>query len=203
VHEDEMIVVLMTGAPAGRHRPEPRDSFNLAANALFVRLRPRAPRSVPTVFWAVRLMALGALLELAALATVVATRGDLSAAIARRFPTYSASHVQALVNGHVVSLAIGAPIVAVVWLWLAWANGRGHGWARGLFALLFILTTLSLLVALGQHAAALAPIDVIAGGALWLVALAALALIVSPRSETHYGRLSGGARRPGDIRASA
>jgi hypothetical protein len=187
-HAEEMLVVLMAGARSGRRRPGPTDSVNLVANALLMRLRPRAPRSIPTVFWAVRLMALGALLELGAVATVLATRGDLSTTITRHFPAYSAAHVQTLVHGHVLSVAIGAPIAAVVWLWLAWANGRGHQWARGLFAVLFGLTTLSLLVAIGQHAVTLAPADVIAGATLWLVALVALGLIASPRSERHYRR---------------
>ncbi len=75
-------------------------------------------------------MALGALLELGALATVLTTRGDLNSAIAHHFPAYSMSRVDTLVNGHLLSVAIGAPIVALAWLWLAWANGHGHRWAR-------------------------------------------------------------------------
>ncbi len=64
-----------------------------------------------------------------------------------------------------------------------------------LFGVLFALTSVSLLAAVGQHVATLAPADLIVGAALWLVALVALALILSPASEGHYGR-GGGARRP-------
>jgi hypothetical protein len=187
-HEDEMLVVLMAGARSGRRRPGPADSANLILNGLRARMRPRAPRCTPTVFWAVRLMALGAVLELVALITVVATQGDLTAAIARRYPAMPAEHVHHLVTTQVLTVVIGAPIAAAVWLWLAWSNDRGGRWARGLVVAPFVLTSISLLSAIGQHAVALAPADVIAGGALWLVALGALGLIISPPSDRHYRR---------------
>ncbi len=185
-HEDEMLVVLMAGGRTGRRRPGAADSANLIINALLMRVRLRAPRSTPTVFWAVRLMALGALLELAALVTVVATRGDLTAAIAGHYPVMHAAHIHQLVSAQVLKIAIGAPVASGVWLWLVWANDRGYGWARGLLAALFGLTSLSLLAAVGQRAVTLAPADVIIGAALWVVALVALALILSPPSDRHY-----------------
>jgi hypothetical protein len=187
-HEEEMLVVLMASGRSGQRRPGLANSADLLVNALLMRMRPGAPRSTPTMFWAVRMMAVCALLELAALATVLVTQGDLSTAIARHFPAYSAAHVHTLVHGQVLSVAIGAPIVAIAWLWLAWANGRGHGWARLLLGVLFGLTSLSLLAAIGQDAPTLAPADMIAGAALWFVALVALVLIVSPASEDHYRR---------------
>jgi hypothetical protein len=207
-HEDEMLVVLMAGGQSGRGQPGLADSANLVVNGLLMRVRLRTPRSTPTVFWAVRLMALGALLELAALITVVATRGDLTAAIAGHYPAMTAAHIDQLVNAQVLKIAIGAPVAAGVWLWLAWANDRGHGRARGLFAALFGLTSLSLLTAVGQRAVTLAPADVIVGAAVWLVALVALALIISPPSDRHYrrrghaGRLLN-ARTAGPVSASS
>jgi hypothetical protein len=111
-HEREMLVVLMACARNGQRPPGPADSANLIANAVLMRMRPGVPRSRSTMFWAVRLMALGAVLELAALATVVGTRGDLSAAIARHVPSYSAAPVYALVSGQVEGIAVGAPIAA-------------------------------------------------------------------------------------------
>jgi hypothetical protein len=159
-----------------------------------MRVRLRAPRSTPSVFWAVRLMALGALLEFAALVTVVATRRDLTAAIAGHYPAMPAAHIHQLVNAQILKIAIGAPVAAGVWLWLAWANDRGYRWARSLFVALFGLTSLSLLAAVGQRAVTLAPGAVIAGVALWFVALVALTLTISPPSDRHYRR-RGDARR--------
>ncbi|MGH2892029.1 MAG: hypothetical protein ACRDPM_02000 [Solirubrobacteraceae bacterium] len=182
-----MLVVLIAGARNGRRRPGLADSVNLIANALLMRVRLRAPRSNPTVFWAVRLMVLGAVLELAALVTVVSTRGHLAAAIARHYPAMPLAHVHHLVNVRVLEIAVGAPLAAGVWLWLAWSNDRGRGRARSLFGALFALTSVSLFAAIGQDAVTLAPADLIAGGALWIVALVALLLITSQGSGGHYG----------------
>jgi hypothetical protein len=66
------------------------------------------------------------------------------------------------VHAQILPVDIGAPIAAIVWLALAWANGRGYGWARGLFVGLLGRTSLSLLAAFGQHVATYAPADLIA-----------------------------------------
>jgi hypothetical protein len=184
--EDEMLVVLMAGARTGRRRPGLADSADLIRNAIWMRMRPWARRPPPTVVWALRLMVLAAGLELVALATVVGTQASLRAVIIARFPDFTAAQWQADVHAHVLPVEIGAPIAAVVWLALAWANGRGYGWARGLFVGLFGLTSLSLLAAFAQHAATYAPADLTAGCALWLVGLLTLLLIFNPRSDPHY-----------------
>lgn len=198
VHEEEMLVVLMDAARGGRRTPGPAESVNLISNALLMRLRPRAPRSVPTVFWAVRLMALGAALELVALATVLATQGALSRAITHHFPAVSSAHANTLAHQAVPAIAVGAPMAAVACLVLAWANDRGRRWSRPAFAVFFAITSVSLVSAISQHVATVAPADLAAGAGLWFVALIALALIISPRSEHHYRRggdpgISGGA----------
>jgi ABC-type uncharacterized transport system permease subunit len=76
----------------------------------------------------------------------------------------------------------------VLWVWLAWANGRGYDWARLVFTAFFALTTLSLLTGLAGHAAIYARADLIAGITLWLVALAAAVLIFSKKSNGYYRR---------------
>jgi hypothetical protein len=185
-HEDEMLVVLMAGARDGRRRPGLVDSADLIRNAIWMRVRPWAQRPAPTLVWALRLMVLAAALELVALATVVGTQASLRAVIIARFPHFTAAQWQAQVHAHILPVEIGAPIAAVVWLGLAWANGRGYGWARGLFAGLFCLTSLSLLAAFAQQAATYAPADLIAGCALWVVGLLTSLLIFNPRSDRHY-----------------
>jgi hypothetical protein len=185
-HEDEMLVVLMAGARSGRRRPGLADSSDLIRNGIWMRLRPWAQRPAATVVWALRLMVLAAALELVALATVVGTQASLRAGIVGQFPHFTAAQWQAEVQAHILPVEIGAPIAAVMWLGLAWANGRGYGWARGLFVGLFCLTSVSLLAAFAQHAATYAPADLIAGCALWLVGLLTLLLIFNPRSDRHY-----------------
>jgi hypothetical protein len=185
-HEDEMLAVLMACARDGRRRPGPADSADLIRNAIWMRLRPWPQRPAFTVIWAFRLMVLAAGLELVALVTVVGTQASMRSAIVGHFPHLTAAQWQADVHAHILPVEVGAPIAAVVWLELAWANGRGYGWARGLFVGLFCLTSVSLLAAFAQHALTYAPADLVAGCVLWLVGLLTLLLIFNPRSDRHY-----------------
>ena len=45
-----------------------------------------------------------------------------------------------------IPLVIGGLIAIGLWLWMAWANGRGRGWARVLSAVLFGINTLTLVI---------------------------------------------------------
>jgi hypothetical protein len=187
-HEEEILWVLMAGAEDGRWRPGLAESADLLRNAVCMRLRPGTPRSARTVFAAVRLMYVGAAVELCTLITIVVSLGSLKSAILQRNPHYSAAQWHAEVYGQIVPLIVGAVIATGVWLWMAWANGRGHGWARVVFAVFFGITTLSLLRGVAQDAAAYARADLIAGAVLWLVTLATVALIFNKESDAHYNR---------------
>lgn len=186
-HEEQMLIVLLACAGEGRRRPGLADSANLILNALRVRLRPRTSRSIPAAFWGVRIMALVAGLELAAAATVLVSREALHRALARHYPRFSPAHVASLVSTHTTSVLIGAPIAAAIWLALAVVNDRGHRWARGGAVAMLILTSLSLLVGVANHAATFASADLAAGIVLWVASLLATALILSPPAEPHYG----------------
>ena len=140
-----------------------------------------ASRPPHTVVNAVRLMYAGAALELATLITIVATAGSVKSAVLSSHP--AAWH---LVLFHLTADEIAAPIAIVLWAWLAWANGRGHDWARLAFTAFFSLITMSLISALANHAAVYARADLIVGLALWLVALAAVVLIFTKKSNPYY-----------------
>jgi hypothetical protein len=73
-----------------------------------------------------------------------------------------------------------------VWLWLAWANGQGRDWARPLSAVSFMLITVSMMAMLTQDAAVVAPADVIAAAAEWILALASVVLIFTPAACRYY-----------------
>lgn len=185
-HEDEMLVVLLALARGRRQRPGIADAANLLWNALWIRIRPAAPRSLASVFWGVRLMVLAAVLELVAIGTTVASEGAVRAAVTRNFPHFSAAHWAAVVHGQIVLVEIGAPIAAAMWLLLAWANDRGYRWGRVAVPALFGLTSISLIAAVGQHAAAYALPDLIVGVTLCVVALGATLLIIATESNRHY-----------------
>ena len=92
----------------------------------------------------------------------------------------------------IVPALASTPIVAGVWLWLAWANRRGYAWARFAFLALAGALTLGWLFVLGasssEDAAPSASRDLLATTALWLVGLAAVTLIFTQRATPHYQR---------------
>jgi len=126
-------------------------------------------------------MCAGAVVELAALITIMATAGSVKSTVIHSYP--DAWHGTLL---HLTVDEIAAPIVISLWLWLAWANGRGRDVARLTFAAFFGLITLSMLGALAQDAAVYAPADLIAGAVEWSVALAAVVLLFSKPSSRYY-----------------
>lgn len=185
-NEQEILAVLMASAREGQRRPGLAETADLTRSALRMRLRPGGARPPRTVFTAVRLMYVGAAVELVALITLLATLGSLKSAIAQSSPGFTAAHWHAIVLAHIVPDEVAASIAIGLWLWMAWANGRGRGWARVVFTVFFGLSSLSLLSALAQGAAVYATADLITGIALWLIELAALMLIFNKESGPFY-----------------
>jgi hypothetical protein len=141
--------------------------------------RPRTVRN------AMRLMYLGAALEVPALIVAVVTRSTFKPAILQAHPGYTTAQLHTAEIARTVPLLIGAPIVAALWLWMAWANGRGRSWARVVSAAFFGINTVDLLISLALvHAAA----TMITGVIIWLVGLAAIVLIFSKDSAPFYTR---------------
>lgn len=182
---EEILAVLMAGAADGQRRVGLAESADLITGALRMHLRfpSRPPRSVVT---AIRLMCAGAAVALTALITVVLTAGVVRSAIVARKPGFTSAQWHAVVTGHIVPDEIGAPVVIALWLWLAWANGRGHNWARFVFGAFFGFITVSQLFALAQDAAIYATADLITAIAEWLAAFAGVLLIFGEKSLPYY-----------------
>ena len=178
---EEVLAVLLASAHDGQQRPGLAESADLVRGA--VRMHLGLSRSPRTVLAAVRLMYLGAAAELATLITVVLTGGSVRAAILHQGLGLAGWHTAAT---HISVDKVAAPAAIVLWLFFAWANGRGHDWARFLFGAFFGLLTLGLLQALAEGAALLAPADMAAGGVTWLIALAATVLVFNKRSDPYY-----------------
>jgi hypothetical protein len=85
----------------------------------------------------------------------------------------------------VIDLA-GTPVAIGLWLWLAWANGKGEDWARMLSAACFGLLSLTVLGDLTQHAATYAPAGMIAAAIVWVIGLASVVLIFTPAAGRYY-----------------
>ena len=161
-HEQEILSVLMAGADEGQQRPRLGEAFDLTRSAIWMRLRPGVPRSQPTVFWAVRLIYVCAALRLLGVPILPATPGS---------------------SAHPLDIGISWGVFAL----LAWANGRGHNWARILFAVWVGFHTLALFYDVAHVSASSAPVwTVISSVVFWLVEISAVVLILSKRSGPYY-----------------
>ena len=176
-HEAEILAVLMAGAREGQRRPELMECVDLLRGALWMHLHPRVPRSNRSVFNAIRLMYVGAMVELATAITIVATIGDIRSNVVKRYPGLSAGQWHAIVASQLEPLAVTTTIAVGFWLWMAWSLGRGLRRARFAFALFFGLNTWSLLQGLAGGSAVYARPDLAVASILWLVELAAVALL--------------------------
>jgi hypothetical protein len=142
--------------------------------------KSRPPREVRD---AVRLMCAGAVLTLAGVVIVLVTLGGVRSAAAydlgaRQWPFVMLTQVGFWL--------VSAPIGAGVWLWLAWANGRGYRWARSAFAAFFCVLTFVPFFGLGPDALRYTWANVIAAAVLWLVGLMAALLIFSETASPYY-----------------
>jgi hypothetical protein len=132
---------------------------------------------------AVKLMYAGAALEVLAVILAIVTVGSLKSALLARHPAYTAVRLHNAEAARTIPLIVGGLIAIGLWLWMAWANGKGLRWARIVAAVFFGINTLDLLLSIRLvHAAA----TLIIGAVIWLVGLAAIVLMFSKESSLFY-----------------
>jgi hypothetical protein len=192
-HEAEVLGVLLAGARDGQRRPDPMECLELLRGALSMRLRARVARPERAAVSAVRLMYLGAAVELAAAVTILATSGNVRSSVVHRNPGYTQAQWHAVVAGKLAPTAVAACIAVAFWLWMAWANGRRRRWARILFALSFGVNAFGLGNGLAGGSAVYARADLAVGTVLCLVQLVAVALLF----EQDIRRIAGHRSSPG------
>ena len=148
----------------------------------------RKPASMPmptAVRGAVGLMCAGAVLTLADVGIVLVTLGGVRWAAAH---DVGAGQWPFAMLTRVDFWLVSAPVGAGVWLWLAWANGRGYQWARAGFVAFFVLLTIVPFVGLSRDALPYTWRDVLATAVLWLAGLATMGLIFSQTASRYYQR---------------
>jgi hypothetical protein len=143
------------------------------------------PRSIQT---AVRLMYVGAALDAVGVILGLATAGSLKADIVKRSPNLTATQIHGVEVFSIVGTVVIGLIAIGLWLWMAWANGRGRGWARILSAVLFGIDTLSLVLSFTRANVIGA---VILGVLVWLAGLGAIFFIFSRESAPFYQQRPG------------
>jgi hypothetical protein len=179
-NEDEVLAVLMACAQDDQKRPSLEAAVDLLKGAALMRLRPR-PGQPRAVFAAVRLLCLGALAELGALLTIIATTATVKAAVGHAYP--------AAVHGAATRILVDevfAPIVIALWLWLAWAISRRRDPARIAMAAFFGLVTMTMLAALSAGSPVYATADFTAGMVIWLISLVSMVLVFTPASNRYF-----------------
>jgi len=172
------LAALTADLPAGLAAAEPPDRPARALPPLPVRA-------------AALLMCLGAVLTLADAATVLVTLGGVRAAAVQDVD-FAGGRWHIFVLTVIVPALASTPIVAGVWLWLAWAIGRGYAWARAAFGVFFGLVTTGWLIVLatggGRDATSYTWPGLLATTAVWLVGLVAMPLIFTQEASPHYQR---------------
>ena len=179
-NEEEILAVLMACAQDDQTRPSREAAVDLLKGATRMRLRPR-PGQPRAVFAAVRLLRFGALAELGALVTVIATAASVRGTVARISPASVQSS-----GLHILADEVLAPDVIAAWLLLARGISRRSDPARGGVAALFGLITLSMLAVLAAGAPMYATADFAAGAAVWFICLVSMVLIVTPASNRYF-----------------
>ncbi len=82
------------------------------------------------------------------------------------------SQIHSLESATIAILLIVLIIGVLLWLWMAWANGKGSSWARIVASVLFALNTLYLF-----FAASRATVTAIFVGLGWLIGLATIVFL--------------------------
>ena len=178
-HENgqEILAVLIAGAPPGQRRPGLAEAADLIRSGLWLRLWPSVPRSARTVRAAVKLMYAGAAVSTVNLVILLALTVDIKGS---------------WLNTPFIPVAIAwslAPLA--LWLWMARETGRGRNWARIVSTVLFGAATLDLTGPFGSPGIRLSLVPVIAGSPTvpvlyWLVGLAAVWLLWRPASRAFF-----------------
>jgi hypothetical protein len=179
---DEILAVLMDCARPGQRWPAPGECADLLGSVVRMRLGPGRSSPPRTITRAARLMRVGAATEIAGLVIALATASSVQSALVRQHVTFLAGQWHYLL----LFIEVGVPVPCFLWLWLAWASGRGHRWARSAFVGLFGMYTLIVLSKFAAGAATYAPADLVAVGIQWIIGLAVVLLLFSRSADTFY-----------------
>jgi hypothetical protein len=143
------------------------------------------PRSVQT---AVRLMYAGATLNAIGIILGLLTIGSLKADIIKRDHSLTATQVHGVEVFSIVGTVLIGLIAVGLWVWMAWANGKGKRWARTLSAVFFGIETLNILVSFTRPSVTAA---LILGVLVWLAGLGAIYLLFNKESAPYFRPRSG------------
>jgi hypothetical protein len=186
---EELVSVLLATARDDQRRPTVPEAADLLRGA--VRMRMGMSRSPWTVRAAVRLMCLGAAAELGLLIIVLVTADNIRATVRAAFiqqGSAEVTHAMALANMHLFVDMLVFPCMIAGWLWMAWANGKGHDWARPAAIFAFMFEIVAVVFSLAQGDLTYAPASMTASLLVCAIGLAATVLLMLKPSWPYYER---------------
>ena len=145
---------------------------------------PQRPGPPPSVRSAVKAMYVGAALSGLSVLLAAAGRSAIRRAVLQRFPNYSDAQLRTAVNVGVSFAVLVGLIGVALWLWMAYANGKGEVWARVLSTVFFGIDTLALLF--NFLAASRTPLRTAGSVVVWAVGLVAIVLLWRPESSAYF-----------------
>ena len=142
--------------------------------------RPWRPTPVLAAAW---LMYAGAAMSLLAMFIDISVIGQVKTDYLRHHPFAIQANVNSLAAAGVLGVLIGSLISIGLWLWLAVASKRGHGWARTVGTVLFGVNTLSFLVTVGRPGiASIKSIHFL----IWLIGLVTVIFLWRRQSSDYF-----------------
>ena len=147
---------------------------------------PQAPAPQP-VTTAVRLMYAGAALSAIEIILGLATIGSLKSAIRSSYPGYTASQIHTAEVAAIVAAVVIGAIAIGLWLWMAWANGKGKSWARIVATVLFALNTIDMLTLIARPHSA---VSLVFALLVWLAGLGAIYFLWQRESSAYFQAMS-------------
>jgi|SRR5215469_5534218 len=148
---------------------------------------PQVPAPQP-VTTAVRLMYAGAALSAIEIILGLATIGSLRGAIKSQYPGYTASQIHTAEVAAILAAVVIGAIAIGLWLWMAWANGKGKSWARIVATVLFGLNTIDMLTLIARPHSA---VSLIFALLVWLAGLGAIYFLWQRESSAYFQATSG------------
>jgi hypothetical protein len=154
---------------------------------------PQPPAEQPgSIRTAVMLMRVGALLSLLSLLTTFLFRDQIRDQVEETLEsqgtTITADTVDAAVAVGTAFAVFFGLIGVALWLWMAWANGRGKGWARIVATVLFALSAVSFLFSFTQPQPLL---NTVVGLVNLVLGAAIVFLLWKRESSAYYAAMSG------------
>lgn len=163
--------------------------------------KPPVPQPLQTAFY---LMLAGAALQVVGMIVTAAELAKIRGLIRGQNLGFTDTEIRTRATAILIGTVIGGLIRVGLWIWMAFANRDGKGWARITSTVFFGISTLGVVVALAisgvsvANTARISGLDTILSVLTWLVGLGAVILLWNRQTGMYFEqRKYGGPGGPG------